>query len=284
MDVIKTIGTIASNTDLAVNLGGSIGGRYYNRFPHLRSYFETREGFVSGDYYLGTRDSDEYVNVVHKDGGNTFHYPDNRITGIRPIILKGNHPEIDKCATDVENFDGKLVTVVKYGEYPQDVVDEKTFGDVRRAGVVHPKNKFTFNKMSHSCEDSVFQPLACPEYNLDGRRFIFVAAKTANANSAFENRGEVCDGREYCILIKPIEWYVDDKTDTWISKKSLISGIPFDDQGKTDMSQDPLIARYLEKYFDNEMLQGTKKQKTRCRVDPYGIAVAGVPESNTWYL
>jgi len=102
--------------------------------------------------------------------------------------------------------------------------------------------------------DEFFKPRQYKEYEYRGKKYIRCDKPCFPDELSKLSNGEAPRAdTTYWVEVRPIEWLVD-PTGTWISKKALLAGIPFDTQYHYlgDFSK-TFMKRYLDTYFVNEM-------------------------------
>jgi len=189
--------------------------------------------------------------------------------------------------------DGQTVRIYKYGEYPQDIVSdviavvlEPAFknGSLKTTG-----KKYTFDSAALDAYDTGFRPYECPEYTLNGKKYIRIEGKPADSDSVLSNGTQAESGKAYWVEVQPIEW-LPDPTGVWASKKCLFAGIRFDGHIKYNGNFDNTeMKKYLDKYFMPQMQlsnnfnitqdnEHSKHEDTKRRI-AFGINVSEEPLS-----
>ncbi len=154
---------------------------------------------------------------------------------------------------------------VELGEYPQYVPDsdiqevlenEYHDGNMKKTG----KN-YTFNKAN--VDDSKgFQPINYDEYEYNNKKYIRIESASsikAGTNKYVIKPFILSDGKLYTdygriwIKVSPVRWLIDRKTKTLISKRCLLSGIPF--QSKDKDYDGNFSATVMKEYLDNYMIK-----------------------------
>jgi len=167
--------------------------------------------------------------------------PYNRDISVRPALPPWETSKISP--SKVKTIKG--IRVAEYGEYPQMVADEQTSEELERrleSRSLRPTGKnYTFDSTDSYEFGTPFKATTCPEYELDGKKYIRVLGNPYDAES------------RYWVQVQPIEWLVDESG--WmVSKKCLFAGIQFD-TGKYydgDFSK-TFMKKYLDTYFAKEI-------------------------------
>ena len=263
LDVIRKYGSKVAPTDLAVLLGCYIESK-----PN-RDY--TSEGDIACATWCASPIYKGVVDAMGQDGKRGCADASGRALAIRPILLPS---ETYKLIPNNTKTDEAGIRTVEYGEYPQTVADEHISAQLEkwyRAGHLPSTGKhYTFDATDGVDYDVGFEERVCPEYKLDGKKYIRVVGTPVEGTDGGTGDGECLGhpgiygvlssgklahaGHPYWVEVKPIEWIVD-RSSTWVSKKALISGIQYDSamRSKDDFSKS-FMAKYLRTCFDYEML------------------------------
>ena len=151
-------------------------------------------------------------------------------TGIRPVVdtKKSDNP-IWKTATRNELG----VLEVEYGEYPQTVVDantERKLALMYQAKLLETTEKnYTF-VTNDDLEDSTdFKPTDFQEFiTEDGKKYIRINYQNIDEYELSNGKTYTNDQKEAIwVEVKPVKWYIDEKTGLAISANILSAGCPF---------------------------------------------------------
>lgn len=146
------------------------------------------------------------------------------------------------------------IPVVKYGEYPQMLTDERTSAKLekfyRSASLSRTGKKYTLGCSSYK---KTFY-----EYLMDGKKYIRIigdGAAISNAHSNVLSNGKNLENKAYWVQVQPIEW-LQDKSGALIAKKCLFSGIPMEEDGGSYNGnfERSYMKKYLDKYFAHNIL------------------------------
>ena len=225
-------------TDLAVLLGGYVAEDH-----------RTFEGDLTTSAY--TTSSENMCGRVYSESG--LLYPPQRDLSVRPVLSPENASKITPTATK-KGVNG--VDIIEYGEYPQTIVDEKTSSKLENLFQSESLQKtgktYTFNsKPTYS--ERLFYPNSHAEYEYDGKKYIRVLGDPYDAKRQLSNREWAKTDKPYWVEVRPIEW-LKDPSGILISKKCLISGIPFDlKQQYWGDFENTFMKHYLDTYFAKEV-------------------------------
>ena len=278
LDALKKYGVTAAGTDLALLTGGFSSSQFVSDGKTLKdranSYYTTavcdkeKPMIDIGVYCAGTR------------GVATWAPADSRDLTIRPIL---HSPSIFSQVYKYKTKGYNGVYEVAYGEYPQyapdDEMQKKLDVEFRNGNLVKTGKKYSFDetKFNGSKMYELAHPLAlplvkCKEYEYNGKKYIHVKANFTyfilpDQTIELSNGSEYQNGDYVWVEVSPVIWLVDEKTQTLISKRGLLSGIKFCANSKeyvSDFSK-TVMKEYLDKYMTNEMLQSAKMMRNRER-------------------
>ena len=256
LEVIKKYGREASPTDLAIVLGS----------PEYGNETGTCEGEPTCDYWTSTSILGEYVSLIDGWGINGAVYPGMaKKTCIRPAL---SPEETAKIQPDEERPPILGVACCTWGEFPQTIADKKTrcrLGNAYKKGLLKETGKkYTFNGIDVCNQHDAFKPIAYPEFEYKGDRYVRVLSYTRYGYMSDGTASKV--GRYYWMKVEPLEW-LKDPTGWWVTRKCLLSGVEFDNKlykGDFDKTR---ISRYINTYFAKESRplrqKSKKRQKTR---------------------
>ena len=230
ISVIKKHDTLTELTDLAIVTGGLCTPYVWN-YTKSDSYKK---------YILGI---DEEGKLIPK-----HYYYRNGI--IRPK-LNIPQPLFNKLTENIDNRDE-----VEYCEYPQyaasSKLQEELENEYQNKNLKITGNTFTFYESKSNDEKKDFKPVTYLEYIYKNKKYI-----RKNINSKLPEVN-LSNGKKYkCnqnvwIEVIPVIWIKDDDTNSFISKKGLVSGIPFESYNK---EYDGNFSKTeIKKYLDNYMI------------------------------
>lgn len=242
--IMKEYGRKAAQTDLALLLGG-LSDAYVDDF-------RTFEGERSCPYVTKTS---SYGGVVMctNDGKITTGDPTSRMHPVRPVL-----PSEEVCRISPRTKKTlRFCDIVEYGEYPQTVVGEAvsdvldklfTLSSLRTTG-----KRYTFDMVDVSDDCRLFEPIAFPEYEVDGEKFIRIVARPCHYDVRLSNGKRVQKGKIYWVRVQPIEWLLD-PSGVMVAKKCLFAGIQFSTASKyTGDFSETFMKWYLDNFFSKEI-------------------------------
>jgi len=213
-DYFEKQGTI---TDFYILTGGK--GHFYNDRFNVYGMYWTNECFAN-----------KTVSFIEGNGKNNYADVDRRIIGIRPCI---DYSLIkDKCKCIAQFADE--VFGVEYGEYPQNVVNEKfekeLFDAFNTDKMKSTGKTYTVDYNDIYCINDKFEPCTFDEYTYKGRKFILFYSSEKCVNERLLDRRMIEEDSSHWVEIKPIEWIVDTQKDIAVSRKILCAGVRYDDK------------------------------------------------------
>ena len=160
---------------------------------------------------------------------------------------------------------------VEYGEYPQYAPDsdvqrrlenEYKNGNLRQTG-----RNYTFDKTEYDDYDQYFQPVTYEEYDYNGKRYIRIRANSDYGSNSFKlSNGESYRNGDYVwVEVSPVKWLIDDKTQTLVSKRGLLSGIRFHTKDRSYNGD--FSTTDMKEYLDKHMLRDLTQTATFTRVE-----------------
>ena len=158
------------------------------------------------------------TNLVYSSDGKMLTDDSGRGFAIRPIITSQIiYNELFEKS--VLNDDG--LRTVFFGEYPQDVPGknmQKVLNKAFKIGSVTKSNEcYTIISYGKSVQ--------LPVYLYAGKKYVLVSADVAINNSRLSNNIKYKDGESTWVEVKPIEWIIDEKSQSLITKKGLIGNV-----------------------------------------------------------
>lgn len=255
LDVLDKYGTKSAITDLVILTGGYCEDSCSYMAPDDDS-LKGRTGWVY------TRSSDGYGDVrgVFKDGSRYDTYRYKRTGAVRPALLS-SFIFSQISPNRVRGYNG--TEEVEYGEYPQYAPDSdvqrRLENEYQRGNLRQTGRDYTFDKTEYDDYSQYFQPVTYEEYDYDGKKYIRVRANSDYGSNSFKlSNGESYRNGDYVwVEVSPVKWLIDDRTQTLVSKRGLLSGIRFHTDAKsyngdfstTDMKE------YLDKYMLKDLTQ-----------------------------
>ena len=301
LKVIKRYGTKAAITDLCI-LTGSDSCICENEYEYEDIYIDEDDSLAgrTGWYWTSSDDGDTDVLTVSEEGLEDEVCRDARCGAVRPVLQSSTiFSQISR--NRVKGYHG--TEEVEYGEYPQNAADsimqEILESEYQKKKLNSTGKDYTFDSTDVDDCDIGFSPITYKEYEYQGKKYIRIKANSYPESTFILSNGiEYEDGDYVWVEVSPVKWLIDDKTETLISKKSLVSGIRFLD-GKYDYNGDfkrTEMKEYLDKYMLRDLTQTvnltltqdmTQKENTQFeekqfvkRRNPYGLNLGQVSEED----
>ena len=263
LDVLEKYGTKSAITDLVILTGGYCEDSCSYMAPDDNS-LKGRTGWVY------TRSSAGYGGVrgVNEDGSRYNIYRYRRTGAVRPALLS-SFIFSQISPNRVRGYNG--TEEVEYGEYPQYAPDsdvqrrlenEYKNGNLRQTG-----RNYTFDKTEYDDYDQYFQPVTYEEYDYNGKRYIRIRANSDYGSNSFKlSNGESYRNGDYVwVEVSPVKWLIDDKTQTLVSKRGLLSGIRFHTKDRSYNGD--FSTTDMKEYLDKHMLRDLTQTATFTRVE-----------------
>ena len=251
IQIFKKYGTNAAVTDFSLLLGIEVSSNHTCDTLYYRDkdYIDTR----AADYWTKTREKDKVIAISsYSFGYNSPKNMKNRYLGIRPVIKYSDI--LDECLN--KRLSDKEVIEVEYGEYPQTICDEKIRLELEKEykedKLVKTNKTYVINSTKEPYNTKILQ-----EYQCNGRKYIRFIADGNQVRTKLSNKKYIEYGKAYWIKVEPIIWMIDKEEDIAVSKKLLISGMPFDNNYKESFEETE-IYKYLNNYFIKEIITEKK--------------------------
>ena len=253
LDFFETYGCSAAITDFAILLGGFVSPSDYtkdgNNIANRTGWWWTKTPF------------NDDMTIVGCGGilGNCYLY--SHSGGIRPIL------PFSAILTDCSLVDNRFdIKEVLFGEYPQYVADLQTAKTLELNYKVDCLNEtgknYTINYMKFLDNDNVNSFTTLKEYEYKGNKYIrFVTDLNCEYDTLSDGR-HICVYSPYWIKVEPISWLVDEKNNIALSKRLLISGIPFRSilNDKTNY-ENTFIYKFLNEIFAKDIVPSKVNNK-----------------------
>ena len=229
------------------------------------------------------------------------YYRDGRDRTIRPV-LRSSAIFSQVFSNRKKGYNG--TEEVTFGEYPQNAVDSKmqnileseyTIGMNYTIGMKKTGRHYTFDSVSAGNYDEYFTPTTYEEYEYQGKKYIRVMVYPKVDTTILLSNNVKYKSLDYVWLeVSPVEWLIDIKTKTLISKKGLVSGIRFLDSNipyKGDFRKTEMYM-FLNKYMVKDLFQSEvltqiqnidttdNKEQVKKRVNPYNLDFTKVSEED----
>ncbi len=263
LSVLNTYGLKAPITDLAIltdipDIHESAQSFYAKDdktlFGRCGSYFlktfsnEGTDNRNKNIYYINASGARSFIRFISFSGTIRNH-------GIRPVLVASK-----SFVSVLEKKNGyKDLLEVSFGEYPQYVEQDRE--KVQRLNNLFQEHKlkqtgktYTFDATPYYrfCYDFFTRTIL--EYELDRKKYI-PYIRTRNASypyASLTNKEEIKLDKTYWIKVEPITWLYDIETNLLLSKRILLSGVPFSVEGKGYEHSD--IKKYIDTYMVKEII------------------------------
>lgn len=281
LDIIKRYGTKCDISDFAVLLGGIV----FKNLVRDGIFFEDRVG------YWGMEPSSPSYNlhIVNNFGHEEICYLGSRTYGVRPALLYSS----------ISSNKVGGVKEVEYGEYPQMLVT-KSYSDeleqVYNSGKLKVTGKsYTTDSVDRWDDKSIFSPRKHIEYEYNGKKYIRFVGDANCIDQLLSNGEEGEIGKPYWLAVSPIVWLVDEEADIALSKRIIVSGVPFDDIKLYDGDfNKTVVKQFMNKYLSKEIMpdmvystseisnqtQNFEKKEPIRKQNPYGFNFDDVSEED----
>lgn len=204
--IFKKYGTEAAITDFAILLGGYVSNNevVYNK--------KSRK-LMSSPWWTDSKEpEDEKLYVTCKNYAIDHAPTQATQIGIRPYI---DYDEIVKDnIIDYSIKDVKATEEIKYGEYPQWIVDDEQ--SKKLESLYNLRIIFKTGKKYNNY----------PEYNYNGTKYIRVVSKE-NSLKTLSNERKVKKDEIYWLRVSSITWIVNKFENSMLSKYILVSGMNY---------------------------------------------------------
>ena len=264
LDVLEKYGTMSAITDLVILTGGYCEDSCSYMAPDDNS-LKGRTGWV----YTRSSDGNGDVCGVDSDGSRYSHYRYGRKGAVRPALLS-SFIFSQISPNRVRGYNG--TEEVEYGEYPQYAPDSdvqrRLENEYKNGNLQQTGRNYTFDKTEYDDYDQYFQPVTYEEYDYNGKRYIRIRA---NSDSGHGSKFKLSNGEYYqdgdfvWIEVSPVKWLIDDKTQTLVSKRGLLSGIRFHTKDRSYNGD--FSTTDMKEYLDKHMLRDLTQTATFTRVE-----------------
>lgn len=236
-NLLRRYGTQSAITDLSILLGGYVSKTHYVQNRKTRK-------MMAGCWWTKTQNkSNNELNqfyITHINNEYYYSRPKETQIGIRPSI---NYSALFKDDLIGYAIKSHTITEIKYGEYPQWVV-EKELSD----------------KLDHLYDLEILCKTG-KEYNIDkkytefeygGGKYIRLTATKSETNTFLSNDRNIIKDNNYWIKVMPIEWIVSKSEDLMISKNILIAGIEYNNTNEENFEKTN-IKKFLDNNFSKDI-------------------------------
>ena len=252
LEILKKYGTRCAITDFSVLLGGATAGYFSEENSKKESeccYWWTKSIEPLKKKYRMKSPAFVYrINVGELSRG----IADSCIAGARPVLPYSKIQEM--ALNGVRDKNGILE--VEYGEYPQDIVSKKIDRILERAYQNNTINQ-TGKSYTTKYSDEVFAEFYAIkhiEYEYNGKKYIRIKG-FSNRKEVLSDGRNIQEARPYWVVVKPIKWLIEEKTNIALSKKAIFSGVNFDRERKYKCKfKKTDIKKFMDKYFSKEII------------------------------
>ena len=242
-DIIKQYGTFGTITDFYLLLNGLT----FNNYRSNGYLLDKRTGL----WLTNSSYDNNSVYIVDQRGCKAIQSNLGRNSGIRPVLL-----------WDLLNV-GSSIKEIKYGEYPQAVVDDFEFIKLE---MLYNRNDLDITGKTYTVDyahsrnsSSIFMPKKLIEYSYNNKKFIRFETDNIDYNGTILSTGRMIKQNSiYWVKVEPIEWITDFKNGLMVSKKILLAGIQFNSYNKTNgVFEESDIYKYLNTIFKKDIIPST---------------------------
>lgn len=244
LEAIEKYGASSGVTDLALINGALLYNldktqSYVNSYHDLKAracWYSTKnyiEPYQTGGFNEDELEeySDQTYHCIEPDGFSDEWDVESRKMSIRPVLTPNNFDEIIKNKK-LEYRDHGVYTV-EYGEYPQYAPNENIQLDLEyyydNNKLKATGNSYTFDSTALDHKSEALNPVTYLEYEYNGKKYVRVKSKADCYEKNPLSNGEGWNNGDYVwIEVSPVEWLVDEKSRTLISKNCLLSGVRFE--------------------------------------------------------
>lgn len=246
LQIFKKYGSNAAVTDFSLLLGIEVSSNHTSDTIYYKDeeFTDTR----AADYWTKTKEKDKIITVSsYGFGYNSPQKINNLFLGIRPVL---KYSEIKNEIIDKKISD-KDVLEVKYGQYPQTLCSEKYRVELEK---IYKEGKTikTGKTYTVNSKDNIFSFQTLDEYQYNNKNYIRFIADRDVVRTKLSNKKYIEFNNPYWLEVEPITWMIDEEKDIAVSKKILITGIPFS-KNLNDPFEDTFMYKYLNNYFIKEI-------------------------------
>lgn len=249
-DFLKIRDSQAAATDFSLLLGEMVSDDIYKdtpissddiiwkRYLHDTKSIENR----TGAYW--TRKTPNCVGTPHLDNGDRYN-------GIRPVTQYSYIK--NTCKNERQTEDG--ITIVEWGEYPQQAVSkemqetlEKLFNEKR---LNETGKTYTTDSVPFYVYDQDFTEIKHIEYEYNNKKYIRVKLNIfCGAIGMILSNGERYNQDDIAwIEVQPIVWAIDKEKNIAITDKIIVAGIKYDDKQSTSKFEETHIYNFMNNYL-----------------------------------
>ena len=248
LESFKILGLRAFVSDYAMMLGAH--HIYLECKDASNSYIDRAGWYWIDDIAIdkGSVTGVDYQSVMYK------YNPILRLGGVRPVIKYSSVS--DYINKDLKKYKNGVVKV-NFGEYPQSAVSKNLndiLEDKYNNAPLKPTGKiYSYDDNMFDDFEAVFNKKEFFEYEYEGDKYIRVESNYNNSKVTLSN-GFTPTVMQW-IKVEPLVWLVDVDKDKMVCEEIILSGIQFNELGKTTTTFEKTnMYKYLNKYFVNEFI------------------------------
>ena len=247
LDIFKNYGTKCAITDFSILSGCTVS-------PYSIGEDKTKID-TAGFWWTKTAKSSRSVRTV--DG-----YGEKYSTDVLAFCI-GARPAIPYSSISsfpiTELSKNNKTKEIKYGEYPQTVVDETYSQELEKAynnGKLKTTGKeYTTYLLRYQEINSEFKVRTYSEYEYKGNKYIRFVSTFKCAGELMSDGRTIQSGNIYWVRVEPIIWLVDLNADIALSKKIIFSGVQFkSERNYKGNFEETDIKQFMDKYFSKEIV------------------------------
>lgn len=149
--------------------------------------------------------------------------------------------------------------IVYFGEYPQTIpnaVTRKALTEDFNNNVLNETGRiYIFDETDSNSIHKPFKPVIYHEYEKNGKKYIRLKAKLCNLYNYYTKKNICIKSGDYVwVEVKPVEWVIDYKNYSLVSRRGLLSGIRYNKRYIEPYSEQSFIDTELYKYQNTYML------------------------------
>ena len=223
----------AEITDFAILLGG-VGSNHLNKYRKYVNF---------GCWWTSSFDDSIHPKYIdyrgEEDSFNELNFLKESNIGVRPVLSYSAIKSQDRKTKASKMATYLTGQPIRYGEYPQTIVDEKLSKELEEAyqkGLLDKTGKnYSIDYVKKEDDDDNLISLKYEEFNYKGKDYIHKFGKKyirmfpsqdSVGKILSDNRKIVAD-EPYWISIEPINWILDWHYEIAMSEKILFAGIQF---------------------------------------------------------
>lgn len=170
-----------------------------------------------------------------------------------------------------KNVEKTTEQTIFYGEYPQSVAHKDVYDKLEKLyklGALIESGK-TYTTQGNKCyyaygewNHEKFEEKLNREYVYGGKKYVRMEANLPVRDSDMRtlrltlSDGRVIeDGEPVWVEVQPIEWFIDDNTETMFTKNGVFSGVGYDNSNpKSNDFKGTTCCDFLERFFEKDIV------------------------------